>query len=1266
MPSFCVRILKNGRQCGAGILLDSRHVATCAHVVNTALEAGQQLQEMPSGSVSLDFPWSRSPEPVHARVAGWHPPAPFGTAPAGLADIAVLRLDEEVADRPAELDLSISQWGGQSFYTVGFTTSARNGIAVTGRTEGMLPGNRIEVAAAGPFGGTIEPGFSGAPVSFNAPLESGSVAGMVFAHGPQDSRTAQLIPAYRVYHAWLLARNPYKGLARFERDDAGLFFGRDDEIEDFMDLRADKKVTIIVGPAGSGKSSLVFGGLLPEIARRTNVRVLRVVRFRPGRAPMDSLRAALAEVTDPAFPTRWLDQIAANPARIVDAAKWLATEGKIRLLLVGDQMEEAFTLSDRDRAQSQNFFKAVKAIYGDPDESASFLGTLSAEFLANALRDRDLSALGDSNFFLLRAIAPENLSKVIRGPAGRLGVSFEHTLEDRLETQARDVANPLPLMELALQRLWRRIEWCPSSQTDRRWTIPLSAYESESLGEELAKHADGIVAKLDPDKATARRLLCSLVNFEDSKIESWGRHPRTRDELGKLGAGLWDMAERLARTGDPEGADHRGALVEIGRDSEGKEVADLVHECLISSWPQLAGWVGEANEHHASLNVVRNRMREPNRVLTAGYDLERARRLLEQDFVQIDPVVHDYIQRSRAYREEEARRDDMRRRELALTKREDVTRASRELLRAEEEAKDLCGAVRRELGFAYAAVQLLDKADRTISTIYGEGQESDWFGIASHNMDVKEESLRDIQVHVASLPPKIEVIAGRDDRFDKFIFTKFHHERHARVFAPILLSTAREPELERQDGDAEPLSGPAQRPREPLPPDLLGCDLVLDDDKSRIADPQPTDGRRAYRPAIGAEGRDIIGTIEAGFECTDAKDARRRLDKIDENTLRSLLQICHGFAPRLRRTSLHHVFETIVKTAMTVMNPDAAYLGFAYNENREQFEYEATAYAKNPLLIDKLRLGARRRDNEPIPAVLVPYEGEGRRKVSYEKEYPEAYAAGIRAEAIVPIVVSDDRQPEQRQHGVLQLVYTRPEPRTPGADHVGEPYPQSRSAFYPYDEAYLASLASRAEEAIRLATAIARSRVSARGLRNLHHIANALAESRSEANLLREVAGYAMNMFSADLVTVYEYQEPQGVVTNSQTVAGTYLETVGLAGQFKTPEQTAPRVLSHDSAPFNLLRIGKNQYDNQLHEAVPCGPDRPASFVVREGIEWVVGVILRTRTEIVGTMFLNYRTKHFLSAEKRDLADALASTAAIAIRNRRIIAAARRPGGGAP
>ena len=80
---------------------------------------------------------------------------------------------------------------------------------------------------------------------------------------------------------------PYPGLASFESQHAGIYFGRDDEILELrerLNQMADKgepRLLYVVGASGSGKSSLVKAGLLPRLTRKESNRwcVLRTFRW---------------------------------------------------------------------------------------------------------------------------------------------------------------------------------------------------------------------------------------------------------------------------------------------------------------------------------------------------------------------------------------------------------------------------------------------------------------------------------------------------------------------------------------------------------------------------------------------------------------------------------------------------------------------------------------------------------------------------------------------------------------------------------------------------------------------------------------------------------------------------------------------------------------------------------------------------------------------------------------------------------------------------
>src|SRR5215469_15803211 len=58
---------------------------------------------------------------------------------------------------------------------------------------------------------------------------------------------------------------PYRGLARFEQQDARWFFGREDVTEHLVSLAAESSALplVLVGPSGAGKSSLLRAGLPP-------------------------------------------------------------------------------------------------------------------------------------------------------------------------------------------------------------------------------------------------------------------------------------------------------------------------------------------------------------------------------------------------------------------------------------------------------------------------------------------------------------------------------------------------------------------------------------------------------------------------------------------------------------------------------------------------------------------------------------------------------------------------------------------------------------------------------------------------------------------------------------------------------------------------------------------------------------------------------------------------------------------------------------------
>src|SRR5207302_10608847 len=87
---------------------------------------------------------------------------------------------------------------------------------------------------------------------------------------------------------------PYKGLAAFQREDADLFYGRDDLVAELVSRLLEASFIAVVGPSGSGKSSLVRAGAIPALEAR-DASLIPIV-LTPGPEPLTALAEAIAPV----------------------------------------------------------------------------------------------------------------------------------------------------------------------------------------------------------------------------------------------------------------------------------------------------------------------------------------------------------------------------------------------------------------------------------------------------------------------------------------------------------------------------------------------------------------------------------------------------------------------------------------------------------------------------------------------------------------------------------------------------------------------------------------------------------------------------------------------------------------------------------------------------------------------------------------------------------------------------------------------------------
>ena len=278
---------------GAGFLVDTDVVCTCAHVVAQALERSGVPEEPPADAVALDFPLLRDAEgavPVaRATVVTWR------WADDGTGDVALLRLDRPVPGaRPVPLVDGTQVWG-HGFRVLGYPRGAEQGVWAAGTLRGPQSAGWLQMEAES-AARRVSPGFSGSPVWDE---EQGGVVGMTVAVQRGDaSTTAYLIPsASLVDERVLRPRCPFRGLSQFREEDEEFFHGREDDTRRLRDALGRAMLTVVVGPSGCGKSSLVRAGLLPALrAAGTTVSELRPV---PGAHPAAALARTVIPLLEP-------------------------------------------------------------------------------------------------------------------------------------------------------------------------------------------------------------------------------------------------------------------------------------------------------------------------------------------------------------------------------------------------------------------------------------------------------------------------------------------------------------------------------------------------------------------------------------------------------------------------------------------------------------------------------------------------------------------------------------------------------------------------------------------------------------------------------------------------------------------------------------------------------------------------------------------------------------------------------------------------------
>ncbi|SDJ30511.1 WD40 repeat [Nonomuraea maritima] len=381
--------------------------------------------------------------------------------------------------------------------------------------------------------------------------------------------------------------SPYRGLAAYEPEHAGLFFGREEparalatRVRRALRDAAPPVVTrqeqsggpiLVTGPSGCGKSSLLRAGLIPALRDGRGQEPPRAL-LTPGARPLTALARAIAASGD-GDPERLRTVMESDPG---SARRWLPGP----MLLVVDQFEEVFTACSEE-AERRRFAETLAEL----SRSAAVVIAVRGDFYGHcAAYPGLLEAVREPE--VVAPMTEAELRRAIEEPATRSGLSVEPGLTDLILEDLRALRGAddlLALLSHALLATWRR---------RTGGVLTMAGYRSAGgVARAVAMSGEEALRRLGPEyEPVARSLLVRLVH-----VDARGSGSRRRVPLADLRAG------KNSVEGQVLAEFVRARLVTVDGDE-----AQIAHEALLRAWPRLGGW---AETGRAAL-LVRGRLAE--------------------------------------------------------------------------------------------------------------------------------------------------------------------------------------------------------------------------------------------------------------------------------------------------------------------------------------------------------------------------------------------------------------------------------------------------------------------------------------------------------------------------------------------------------------------------------------------------------------------------------------------------------------------------------
>jgi WD40 repeat protein len=384
--------------------------------------------------------------------------------------------------------------------------------------------------------------------------------------------------------------NPFPGLRPFAPEESENFHGRSSECGEVIAKLFKNRYVSVIGTAGTGKSSLINAGIIPDI-NKMNIKESgkwNIISFRPGANPFSNLAAAVSncfsnsghEKTDINLILNEINEKDNDLTTLISQY----SNPKDNVLVVIDQLEDVFRFtSPSEKGIADQFIKFVVNSILHPDTDIFFLLSMRSEYLGECSHHWELARLINNSNYLIQEPGFEGWKEIVEGSLKVTGKAFSTELYNEIIDGIRSADYRLAVFQHVMMRTWEIM----SKDTIR----PVDIHDYNSAGtirNSLSLHAAEIYEGLDPHQKAICSVMFKAITRKGSDNKGL-RHPSGFQTIKSI-AGcndneLKDIIDKFSAA----------CFISLGEDPVNtiESTVDLQTEYLIIAWNRLKEWIDE-------------------------------------------------------------------------------------------------------------------------------------------------------------------------------------------------------------------------------------------------------------------------------------------------------------------------------------------------------------------------------------------------------------------------------------------------------------------------------------------------------------------------------------------------------------------------------------------------------------------------------------------------------------------------------------------------